>query len=92
MYVATIPPVAKMFVYVPSASSRPSLSLRTIVRVAFSPGAYDALSSDTDTDAGVTEPTRTATGAALIPVVAVADDLVPTVIDAVPAATPDRST
>ena len=39
--------------------------------VAFSPGAYEALSRATFTDAGVVEPTRTVTAADLISVVGV---------------------
>ena len=77
-----------MFVYVLSASARPSLSLTTTVIVAFSPGMYEVLSSETETDAGVSEPTRTDTAGALTPVVAVADDFVPTVMLAYPAAPP----
>jgi len=77
-----------MFVYVPSARTRPSLSLRTTVIFAFSPGMYVALSVVIETDAGVVEPTRTETAVALTPVVAVADAFVPTVMFAVPALTP----
>ena len=83
-----IPPVAKILAYVPSAFARPSLSKRLTVIVAFSPGAYDALSSATFTEPAVVEPTRTSTAVALMPVVAVADDFVPTVIFVFPAATP----
>ena len=56
--------------------------------VAFSPGAYAALSSATATEAGVDEPTRTETAAALMPVVSVADAFVVTVRFAEPAVAP----
>ena len=49
---------------------------------------YVALSVVIATEAGVVEPTRIDTAAALTPVVAVAEAFVPTVMLAVPALTP----
>ena len=64
------------------------------VITASSPGRYELLSNATFTSASFVEspPTRTETAAASSPVNAIADDFVPTVIDAVPTATPVRST
>ena len=93
MYEETIPPVAKIAVYVSEpATSRPFASRSLTVIVAFSPGAYEDLSSETLTAAGVDDPTRTDTAAASTPVVAVAEAFVVTVTLAVPAAIPVSGT
>jgi hypothetical protein len=62
------------------------------VIVITSPGAYEVLSiaKVKPSSLALAPPTRTETAAALTPVVAVADDFVPTVMLAVPSATPVR--
>ena len=87
---ATIPPVANtVYVSVVSVEDRtsPSLSTGVTLIVASSPGRYEVLSNSTLTSSRVVPPTRSETAGAVTPVVTAADELVVTVMFAVPAAT-----
>jgi hypothetical protein len=81
---------AKIAAYSAFGTARPAASRNATVIVARSPGRYELLSKLIVAVAGVEEPTRIATGADVIPVVAVAVALVVNVMFAVPAATPTR--